>query len=40
MKFGEIFHELKASEMSHNISCETSVISDLSYTRQEMRTHR
>ena len=35
----EIFHELKASEMSRNISHETNVISDLSYTRQEMRTH-
>ena len=29
MRYGEIFHEPKASEMSHNISCETSVISDL-----------
>ena len=32
MRYGEVLHEPKASEMSHNISCEMSVISDLSYT--------
>ena len=32
MTYGEIFHELKVSEMSRNISHETSVISDLSCT--------
>ena len=32
MRYGEIFHEPKASEMSRSISSETSLISDLSYT--------
>ena len=36
MRHGEVFHESKASEMSRNISCETSVISDISYTRREL----
>ena len=43
MRYGEVFHEPKESEMcrniscemSRNISCEMSVISD---TRQELRT--
>ena len=29
MRYGEVFHEPKASEMSRNISREMSVISDL-----------
>ena len=32
MRYGEIFHEPKASEMSRNISFEMSVVSGLSYT--------
>ena len=32
VRYGEVFHETKANEMSRNISRETSVISDLSYT--------
>ena len=32
MRYGERFHEPKASEMSHSISRKTSVISDLSCT--------
>ena len=32
MRYGEIFQEPKASEMSRNISSEMSAISDLSYT--------
>ena len=32
MRYGEIFHESKASEMSRNISRKMSVISDLWYT--------
>ena len=32
VRYGEVFHEPKASEMSCNISRETSVIGDLSYT--------
>ena len=32
MRYGKIFHEPKASEMSRNISSEMSIISDLSYT--------
>ena len=39
MRYGEIFHELKVSKMSRNISCISSVISDLSYTNGKcMRT--
>ena len=32
MRYGEIFHKTKASEMSHSISHKTSVKSDLFYT--------
>ena len=35
VRYGEIFHELKASEMFRNISRETSVICDLSYTDEK-----
>ena len=30
MRYGDIFHKVKAREMSHSISHSTSVISDLS----------
>ena len=39
MRYGEVFPEQKASEMSRNISRETSAINDLSYTRWELCMH-
>ena len=32
VRYGDIFHKPKANETSRNISRETSMISDLSYT--------
>ena len=34
VSYDKVFHEPKASEMSRNVSRKTSVISDVSYTRE------
>ena len=38
MRYGKKFHEPKASEMSHNISCKMNVMSDFLGERSEPHT--